>query len=46
MIGSIAFSRFPDETEKKQSRFQREKKAKEAEDIVAERSYRFLMVCL
>jgi len=35
-----------DETEKLQSRFQREKKAKEADGIIAERSCRFFVLFL
>jgi len=37
-------SLFPEETEKLQSRFQRERKAKEVECIIAERSSRFFIV--
>jgi len=42
----LLLSLFPDETEKWQSRFQRERKTKEADCIIAERSCRFFIVFL
>jgi len=42
----LLLSLFPNETEKWQSRFQRERKAKEADCIIAERSCRFFIVFL
>ena len=42
----LLLSRFPDETEKKSSRFHREKNAKKADGIVIERSCRFFVLLL
>jgi len=42
----LFLSLFPDETEKWQSRFQQERKEKEADCIIAERSCRFFIVFL
>jgi hypothetical protein len=42
----LLLSLFPEETEKWQSRFERERKAKEADCIIAERSCRFFIVFL